>query len=127
MERKRVLEGSVVTLVTIPRFLPVIMWPQIGEYANKNIRKLQPCEVRNGKYYDLRTGKTVEKSENMLEWRNLSGTVFRYGNKKNYAEECLLISRRFENGRLILFSIKSGEITPMMMPRKVFEKTKNDY
>ena len=125
MQRKRNLKGDVVTLVTIPQFLPVISRPQIGEYNNPYILALTPCEKVGDKYYNLRTGAEVTKQENMLEWLNLSGTVFRYGNTKNYAEECLLTSRRFENGKLILFSITPEEITPYMLERKVFSKTEN--
>ena len=124
MERKRVLKGEVVTLVTIPQFLPVIMWPQIGEYDSPYILSLTPCEKVGNKYYNLRTGAEVKREENMLEWLNLSGTVFRYGNKKNYKEECLLTSRRFENNKLVLFSIAPTEITPYMLERKVFSRRK---
>ena len=125
MERKKVLRGEVVTLVTIPKYLPDTMIPHIGEYGNPYIVSLTPCEKVDNKYFNLRSGAEVKKEENMLEWLNLSGTVFRYGNPKNYAEECLLTSRRFENNKLILFSIAPAEITPMMIQRKVFEKMKN--
>ena len=116
------LQGNVVTLVTIPKFLPVLMQPQIGDYKNPYILKLEPCEVRNGKYYNLRTDREVKKAPEVLVWTNLSGTVFRYGNPHNYAEENLLVSRRFENGKLLLLSIDSDEITPTMISRKIFEK-----
>ena len=125
MERKRILKGEVVTLVRIPKFLPDIMQPQIGEYESPYILSLTPCEKVDNKYFNLRSGAEVKKEENMLEWSNLSGTVFRYGNPKNYAEECLLTSRRFENNKLILFSIAPAEITPMMIQRKVFSKVKD--
>ena len=125
MERKRVLLGEVVTLVTIPRFISDIMRPRLGEYDNPYILSLTPCEKVGDKYYNLLTRVEVKKEDNMLEWLNLSGTVFRYRNKKSYPEECLLTSRRFENGKLILFSIAPTEITSMMIQRKVFSKMKN--
>ena len=112
-------------MVRIPKFLPDIMQPQIGEYESPYILSLTPCEKVDNKYFNLRSGAEVKKEENMLEWSNLSGTVFRYGNPKNYAEECLLTSRRFENNKLILFSIAPAEITPMMIQRKVFSKVKD--
>ena len=125
MERKRVLKGNVVTLVTIPKYLPVISWPQIGEYDNPYILALTPCEKVNEKYFNLLTGAEVKKEDNMLEWLNLPGTVFRYGNPKNYAEKCLLTSRRyFEDRKQILFSITPNEITPYMLERKVFSRLK---
>lgn len=125
MERKRILKGKVVTLVTYPKYLSDILRPQIGEYDSPYVLALTPCEKVGDKFFDLRTGAEVKKEENMLEWINLSGTVFRYGNPKHYAEECLLTSRRFENGKLILFSITPEEITPYMLERKVFSKLKN--
>jgi hypothetical protein len=127
MERKRVLQGEVVTLVAFPQFLPVLMWPQIGDYDNPYITKLVPCEVRDGTYYNLRTNLEVKKSPSMLEWKNLSGSVFRYRNSRNRIEENLLISRRFENGKLVVFDLLDNEITTTMVPRKIFEKkTKDD-
>lgn len=125
MERKRILKGKLVTLVTYPKFLSDILRPQIGEYDSPYVLALTPCEKVGDKFFDLRTGAEVTKQENMLEWLNLSGTVFRYGNPKHYTEECLLASRRFENGKLILFSITPEEITPYMLERKVFSKLKN--
>lgn len=128
MERKRVLSGKVVTLVTIPRMLPHLMRPSIGEYDHPFILKTTPCEVVDGKYYDLRTGSKVKKTENMYEWTNLSGTVFRYKNKRNFPDECLLTSRCFENGKLLLFSITPNEITPSMVTHTMRDlQVKDDY
>ncbi len=128
MNKKRVLDGEVVTLVTIPHMLPVIMRPGIGEYDHPYVIKTTPCEVVKGKYKDLRTGAKVEKKDNMLEWKNLSGTVFRYKNKRNFPEECLLTSRSFENGKLLLFSINPNEITPCMVAHTMRDRqAKDDY
>lgn len=121
------LKGEVVTLVTYPKYLSNILRPQIGEYNSPYVLSLTPCEKVGDKFFDLRTGAEVTKQENMLEWINLSGTVFRYGNPKNYDEECLLTSRGFENGKLILFRVSPDEITPYMLERKVFSKLKNVF
>ena len=128
MEKKRILSGEVVTLVTIPRTLPHLMWPGLGEYNNPHILKTTPCELVDGKYYDLRTGNKVKKTENMLEWRNLSGTVFCYKNKHNFPTERLLTARRFENNKLILFSVEKNEVTSCMVTRNVIDRQeKDDY
>ena len=126
MEKKRILGGEVVTLVTIPRMLPHLMWPGIGEYNHPYILKTTPCEVVDGKYYDLRTGNKVKKTENMLEWKNLSGTVFCYKNKHNFPTERLLTSRGYENNKLILFSVEKSEVTPYMITRDVIERQVKD-
>ena len=104
-------------MVTIPKFLPVIMRPGIGDYDNPYVLRTTPCEVVDGRYRDLRTGAVVEKKNNMLEWRNLSGTVFRFEHRRGFSNENLLISRRFEDGRLLLLSLEDREITPMMVVR----------
>lgn len=89
--------ASVVTLVRIPEFLPVLQWPQIGDYHNQYILQTTPCEKRNGKYYNLRDGKEFKKMGNMLEWTNLSGTFFRYPDGYE-----LLLSKKFEDGKLLV-------------------------
>lgn len=124
---KKILSGNVVTLVTIPKYLPVIVRPGIGDYNNPYIRKITPCEVINGEYRDIRTGAKVEKADNMLEWINLSGTVFCYKDQHNSPKECLLISRRYADGKLLLLSIAPWQITPCMIPRKVRDRQVDDY
>ncbi len=113
------ITGDVVTLVTIPEFLPTLQVPHIGEYDSPFIMKLTPCEKRNGQYYDLRKGVEVKKSENMLEWLNLSGTVFSYEDGL-----LLLITKRFVNGHFMGIPISKNEVRSNMMPRKIFDRTK---
>ncbi|MBQ8481079.1 MAG: hypothetical protein IJ532_00920 [Alphaproteobacteria bacterium] len=128
MKQMKVLRGNIVTLVTIPKYLPVIMRPSIGEYDNPYVMKTTPCECVDGEYYDLHTGAKVVKKDNMLEWKNLSGTVFRYKNKHNFPEECLLISKRYEDGKLLLLSVEQSEITTCMIPRVVRDRqVQDDY
>ena len=115
MEKKKILNGEVVTLVTIPKFMPVIMRPGIGEYDYPHILKLQPCIKAKEKYFDLVTGNPVVRKDNMLEWKNLSGTVFCYPNEEN-----LLISKSFDR-KLLLLSVSPDEITPTMIKRQVFD------
>lgn len=97
MKQVKVMENCV-TLVTIPEFLPVLQRPQIGDYDNLFILQTLPCEKRNGKYYDLRSSTEVKKKSNMLEWKNLSGTFFRYPDGYE-----LLLSRRYADNKLLVF------------------------
>lgn len=120
MKKKKIIHGEVVTLVTIPKFMPVIMWPGIGEYDNPYILRVQPCIKAKEKYFDLATGNPVVRKENMKEWKNLTGTVFCYPDN-----ECLLISRMYEGNKLMLFSISPDEITPTMIKREVFNRVRD--
>ena len=126
MEKKRTLEAGtqIVTLVTIPRFLPVIMRPGIGEYDSPYVIETMPCEKKNDRYFNLKSGQEVNKSSNMLEWLNLPGTVFRYKDDRGFCCENLLISRRYDNGRLLVLSVASSEVTNMMMLRTVRKRLK---
>lgn len=117
----KVLRGNVVTLVTIPRFLPVIMRPGLGDYNHPYILKTTPCEVVKGVYFDLKTGEPVKKAENMLVWHNLSGTAFSFGKDDN-----LLVSRRYRDGKLLLFSVESSEITPAMVLHKMRDRFREE-
>lgn len=127
MKQMRVLEGQVVTLVTIPKYLPTLSLPSIGEYQNPYVLETTPCEKINGHYFNLKTGREVKRTENMLEWLNLSGTVFHYKNSHNFSDEHLLLSRRlFENRKLVLFSVEKDEITPMMILRHVRKRQKDN-
>lgn len=127
MEQKRVLEGQVVTLVTIPKHLSTLSLPSIGDYQNPYILETTPCEKVSGHYFNLKNGREVKKSEDMLEWKNLSGTVFRYKSKHGFCDEHLLISRRlFENRKLVLLSVEENEITPMMVLRTVRRHRKDN-
>ncbi len=116
-----VITGTVVTLATIPEYLPVLSRPQIGEYSNPWVLKIQPCiKQKNGKYVDLRTGCEVKKSQSTLEWLNLSGTVFRYPDGHN-----VLISKMLDgSNNFIVKEIVENDINNMMMPRKIFDRTK---
>ena len=102
--------SSVVTLVRIPSFLPVIQWPQIGDYDNPFILQTIPCEKKQDKYFNLRDGKEIIKKQGMLEWLNLTGTVFSYPDGKK-----ILLSRRYADKQLLLFDIANHEFRPETM------------
>ena len=116
MEQIRDL-SQVVTLVTIPRYLPFLMQPQYGEYENRFIRKTTPCEKRNGLYYELRSGQPVQKTDDMLEWNNLSGSYFRYPDGLE-----LLVSRRIADKQLMLMAVEDEFNPSDMVLRKVIER-----
>lgn len=115
----RIITGEVVTLVTYPEYLDVLLVPHFGEYTNPRIVKLTPCVKKNGKYVDLRKGYKIEKTANTLEWRNLPGTVFRYEDGLN-----VLISRNFETKLLMCMEVNKREITNTMVVRKIFDYSK---
>ena len=104
MKQIRVLDNNVVMLVTIPASLPLLMYPHVGEYDHPYVMKTRPCEKKNGKYFDLRTGNPVRKDENTLEWLVLSGNVFKYPDGQN-----ILLSRRFDNKKLLCLDIDNSE------------------
>ena len=120
MEQIREL-SQVVTLVTIPRYLPVIMWPQYGDYKNPYVRKTIPCEKRNGKYFDLRSGQPVVKTDTMLEWNNLSGSYFRYPDGHE-----LLVSRRIADKQLLLMAVHSEFNPTTMFLRQVVDRKEKE-
>lgn len=118
MEKIKVLRGTVVTLIQIPEYTPVLQRPKIAEYDNPYIQGMIPCEKRDGKYFDLRTGVEVMKNSNTLEWTNLTGTLFSYRDGQN-----VLLSRRFADNKIMLFSVKEQEINKQsMIVRRVRNK-----
>lgn len=117
---KKIITGKAVTLVTLPEYLDVLQTPQIGDYSNPRIVKLTPCEKKNDKLFDLRTGRQVEKPKRYLEWVNLSGTVFKYPDGRN-----ILLTKVFATNTLMCVDVASSEIRETtMIPRRVFERIK---
>ena len=104
---------KIVSLVKVPKHLSADRWPHVLDYENQYIQKIVPCAYMDGQYFDLRTGEQVEKDEScMLEWNVLTGNVFQYPDG-----EMLLISRRFDNNRLLV--LRTTEVRPTMILRKV--------
>ena len=97
-------------MVTIPQFLPIMSRPQIGDYDNPYIIRTTPCEKKKGKCYDLRTGEEIKKTEDMLEWKNLTGTFFRYPDGYE-----LLLSRRYSDNKILVFEPNGRSFNPESM------------
>ncbi len=117
---KKMITGQVVTLVTLPEYLDVLQTPQIGDYCNPRIVKLTPCEKKDDKLFDIRTGKQVEKPKKYLEWVNLTGTVFKYPDGRN-----ILLTKVFETNTLMCVDVAGSDIKGItMIPRRIFEKEK---
>lgn len=118
---KKIITGEIVTLVTLPDYLDVLHIPQIGDYSSHRIVKLTPCEKKNDKLFDLRTGAEVKKKKNSREWVNLSGTVFKYADGLN-----VLVTRNFATGKLMCVDIAKNDIRSTMIPRTIFDRSKKE-
>ncbi|MBQ7633520.1 MAG: hypothetical protein IJS88_05355 [Alphaproteobacteria bacterium] len=117
---KKIITGTIVTLVTYPESLSVIDIPHHGEYNNPRIVKLTPCIKHGSKYFDLRTKREVFRTESSVEWLNLSGTVFRYPDGHN-----VLVSKKLDgSGYFVAEEIAEHGITSNMMPRRIFDRSK---
>ena len=100
--------------------------PQVLDYGHKNIKEIIPCYVKNGQYFNLRTGQPVQKSGNVQEWPVLTGAVLKYEGEKNM----FLLSRRIGGNRpLMLIEIMPSEFHKesmhMILVRKKMKKTTN--
>ena len=118
---KKIITGEIVTLVTLPDYVDVLHIPQIGEYGSHRIVKLTPCEKKNGKLFDLRSGAEVKKKKNSREWVNLSGTVFKYADGLN-----VLVTKNLATGKLMCVDIASNDIRNTMIPRTIFDRSKKE-
>lgn len=119
---KKIITGSIVTLVTYPEYLSVLDIPHYGEYDSPRIVKLTPCIKHGRKYLDLRTEREVVPSKSTLEWLNLSGSVFRYPDGHN-----VLISKKLDgSGYFVVKEIAEQDITSSMMPRRIFDRTEKN-
>lgn len=103
------LNGELVMLVKVPSFLSVLRYPSVGEYDNRFVLKTVPCEKKNGKYLELRSGNPVEKDSNTLEWTLMTGNVLQYPDGKR-----ILLSRIF-GGKLLALDIARNEFHPETM------------
>lgn len=124
MKLVKVIDQAV-TLVVVPPLYNVSMLPQIGDYANPHIIRTTPCAKKDGKFYDLRSGKEVFKDENTLEWNNLGGSCFCYADGYE-----LLLSQRFEDKKLLVFELNPNRVSPEVqmnhvMLRPVINRTKS--
>ena len=102
-------------LTNLVFFGPVVSFnsiPNIGEFSHRNIKRIVPCEVRKGKYFDLRYGKQVEKEGNVQEWPLFKGSVLRYADKRQF-----LISRLIAEQENILIEIPADGFHPESMVR----------
>ena len=113
-----------VTLVTVPAVISLTMYPHIGAYKNPYILRTVPCEEKNGKFFDLRTGEQVQKTENTLVWSNLSGSFFRYPDGYE-----LLLSRRYADNKLLVFEPEEKAFNPesMLFRPVIFREEKKSY
>ncbi len=111
MTQKVLNTDKVVNLVFYGPITSFNAIPAVLDYGHKNIQEIVPCCVRNGKYFNLRTGESVQKSGNVQEWPVLVGSVFQY-EKEN---TMFLLSRRIANGKLMLIEIMPSEFHPETM------------
>ena len=102
-------------LTNLVFFGPVVSFnsiPNVGEFSHRNIKRIVPCEVIKGKYYDLRSHKEVKKEGNVQEWPLLKGSVLRYADKRQF-----LISRLIAEQENILIEIPADGFHPESMVR----------
>ncbi|MCQ2734372.1 MAG: hypothetical protein MJ212_00280 [Alphaproteobacteria bacterium] len=95
MEKKKC-----VVLVEIPQNLGILKQPHVWEFQNPSISSVTPALEQEGHFFELRTGREIQKDENTMAWPVLTGTVFVYPDG-----EMLLLSRRFADGELITLPI----------------------
>ena len=91
-------------LVQIQQNLGILKQPHIGNYQSPHILSVVPAFEQEGRLFELRTGKEIQKDENTMAWPVLTGTVFVYPDG-----EMLLLSRRFADGELITLPINKKQ------------------
>lgn len=99
MEKKKY-----VVFIQIPQNLDILKHPHIGNYQSPHILSVVPAVEKQGHFFELRTGKEIQKNEEMLVWPVLTGTVFVYPDG-----EMLLVSRHFADGELITLHINKKQ------------------
>lgn len=85
--------------------------PQVLDYGHHNIKEIIPCTVKDGKYFNLRTGEPVQKKGNVTEWPVLTGAVLKYEGENTM----FLLSRRYDNRKLMLIEIMQSQFHPESM------------
>ena len=120
MTQKVLASNEVVNLVFFGHISGFNSIPQVLDYGHRNIKEIIPCRVENGKYFDLRTGKPVQKQGNVQEWPVLTGAVLQYEGENTM----FLLSRRIDNRKLMLIEITSSEFHPETMHKILVRKRK---
>lgn len=120
MTQKILSSDRVVNLVFYGPITSFNAIPAVLDYGHRNIKEIVPCCVENGKYFDLRTGKPVQKQGNVCEWPVLTGAVLQYEGENTM----FLLSRRFANRKLMLIEIASSEFHPETMHKILVRKRK---
>ena len=105
MRQQVLASNQVVNLVFFGHISGFNSIPQVLDYEHKNIKEIIPCYVKNGQYFNLRTGQPVQKSGNVQEWPILTGAVLKYEGENNM----FLLSRRIDNRKLLLVEIMPSE------------------
>lgn len=95
------IQGTVVVMVKYRNNLWVA--PHHNDYGHEGILNTTPCRQVGNKYFDLRTGKEIVMSDNMVAWSVLPGTAFRYPDGEH-----LFITRYFDQS-LGLMSMEPAE------------------
>ena len=90
---------KVVVLVEVSKNLAPQRYPGYLEYDNPKVKHITPCSFDGSHYVNLRTGKRVKKSENMLVWNVSVGTMFLYPDGEN-----ILVSRLISSGQIVLYN-----------------------
>ena len=120
MVQKVLNSDKVVNLVFFGHISGFNSIPQVLDYGHKNIKEIIPCYVKNGQYFNLRTGQPVQKSGNVQEWPILTGAALQYEGENTM----FLLSRRIDNRRLMLIEIIPSEFHPQSMHKILVRKKK---
>lgn len=123
MKEIKTIEKAV-TLVTLPQYLPVIMRPRIGEYENPYVLRTRPCEKKQGKFFDLRTGEEIKKTTDMVEWNNLTGSLFRYPDGYE-----LTLSRRYRDNKILVLEVGCTDEHELhsFIPRPIIQRAEKKF
>lgn len=120
MRQQVLASNEVVNLVFFGHISGFNSIPQVLDYGHRNIKEIVPCMVKDGKYFNLRTGQIVKKEGNVQEWPILTGAVLHYEGENTM----FLLSRRIDNRKLMLIEIMPSEFHTQTMHKILVKKKK---
>ena len=85
-------------------------YPGLLEYASNMVKAIKPCEVRDGKYYDLRTGEEQTVGLNDEVWPVFTGETFLYPDGEH-----ILVTRFYDKNRSLGLMRLKGDYRPTSM------------
>ncbi len=86
-------------------------YPGLLEYNSHMVKAIKPCEIHDGRYYDIRTGEERIVGPNDEVWPVLTGETFLYPDGEH-----ILVTRFYDKERSLgIMRLKGNDYRPTSM------------